>query len=454
MKKFTTLLLSAALALTSFAGVADLPHFANVFQIHGAPSNGTNCIQTLTFGATITSGTFKLTFQGATTAPITWSATDATLVANIDAALEALGTIGTAGVTTAAGTISSGVNGTITVTFTGNQAKLLVGVMTVTNSLVGAAHTLTCAITTAGVTADGRSAGVGALLIDVDTPGAFQNTGTALNPTWTIIETTVDVLIKSAPVFTSGLTASGSTSNDFSGSSGTFKTSTGAVTLNGAVSVADATTPSLTLATGKTNTGFLSILGKTSGGLKLTTADASAFLVTATLPAQTSGTAALSFPDFAGVADEFTFKTKAQTMANKTLTSPVISTGLTASGSAANTFAGSTGTFLTSTGLTTISGPAALATTTRSGPGAVPITKSTVKLTTTGVADALTLADGVDGQIITIIHDVDGGSAVLTPTTKTGFTTVTFTAVGESVTLQFVTTRGWIVIAIVGAVAG
>lgn len=50
----------------------------------------------------------------------------------------------------------------------------------------------------------------------------------------------------------------------------------------------------------------------------------------------------------------------AQTLTNKTLTSPVIATGLTASGSAANTFAGSTGTFVTSSGLNTLSGYAGL----------------------------------------------------------------------------------------------
>lgn len=42
-----------------------------------------------------------------------------------------------------------------------------------------------------------------------------------------------------------------------------------------------------------------------------------------------------------------------------TLTAPLISGGLTASGSAANNFSGSTGTFLTSTGRTTIGGPIA-----------------------------------------------------------------------------------------------
>lgn len=88
-----------------------------------------------------------------------------------------------------------------------------------------------------------------------------------------------------------------------------------------------------------------------------------------------------------------------------------------------------------------------------SGAGAVNVTTLCTKLTTTGASQALTLADGTNGQLKVIIHDVDGGSAVLTPTTKTGFTTITFTAVGESATLMFVTTRGWIIVALNGAVA-
>ena len=91
---------------------------------------------------------------------------------------------------------------------------------------------------------------------------------------------------------------------------------------------------------------------------------------------------------------------------------------------------------------------------TRSGPGAVSVTKETTKVTTTGVSDALTLADGVDGQIKRIVHDVDGGSFVLTPATKTGWSTFTSTAVGESVSLVFVTTRGWMVVgSYLGAIA-
>ncbi len=90
---------------------------------------------------------------------------------------------------------------------------------------------------------------------------------------------------------------------------------------------------------------------------------------------------------------------------------------------------------------------------TRSGPGAVSITTSATKLVTTGTLDALTLANGAtEGQIKTIAHTTDGGSAVLTPTSGSGFTTVTFTNVGESVTLQWFT-GGWVIISIRGAVA-
>jgi len=88
-----------------------------------------------------------------------------------------------------------------------------------------------------------------------------------------------------------------------------------------------------------------------------------------------------------------------------------------------------------------------------SGAGAVNITTATTKLTTTGSAQALTLADGANGQIKNIVHAVDGGSAVLTPTTKTGFTTITFTNAGDSAQLQYFTTQGWMIVALNGAVA-
>lgn len=80
-----------------------------------------------------------------------------------------------------------------------------------------------------------------------------------------------------------------------------------------------------------------------------------------------------------------------------------------------------------------------------SGAGAVNITDAFTSLTTTGAAQALTLADGSVGEIKVITHTVDGGSAVLTPTTKIGFSTITFTAVGDAVIMIY-TSAGWAIV--------
>lgn len=80
-----------------------------------------------------------------------------------------------------------------------------------------------------------------------------------------------------------------------------------------------------------------------------------------------------------------------------------------------------------------------------SGAGAVNITTGLTSLTTTGASQALTLADGTVGQVKIIVHTVDGGSAILTPTTKVGFTTVTFTNAGDSVYMIY-TATGWAVV--------
>lgn len=87
-----------------------------------------------------------------------------------------------------------------------------------------------------------------------------------------------------------------------------------------------------------------------------------------------------------------------------------------------------------------------------SGAGAVNVTDMLTSLTTTGASQALTLANGTLGQIKIISHVVDGGSAVLTPTTKIGFSTITFTAVGDSAMLIY-TAAGWDIVALNGAVA-
>lgn len=73
-------------------------------------------------------------------------------------------------------------------------------------------------------------------------------------------------------------------------------------------------------------------------------------------------------------------------------------------------------------------------TTTSSGAGAVGITGSIHEITTTGTGDALTLANGTEGQRLSIIYVAEGAgtdTAVLTPTSMGGGTTVTFSVVGQ-----------------------
>jgi hypothetical protein len=86
-----------------------------------------------------------------------------------------------------------------------------------------------------------------------------------------------------------------------------------------------------------------------------------------------------------------------------------------------------------------------LSTQSLSGAGAVDITNAFTSLTTTGASQALTLANGSVGEVKVIVHTVDGGSAVLTPTTKIGFSTITFAAVGDSAMLIY-TSAGWAII--------
>ena len=124
-------------------------------------------------------------------------------------------------------------------------------------------------------------------------------------------------------------------------------------------------------------------------------------------------------------------------------------TNLTASGTLAVTGATTLTGNLTSNGAL-ISTPQAL-----TGAGAVNVTTLTTAVTTTAPAQALTLADGTNGQIKTIVHQAlsGGGTWVLTPTTKTGYTTITSIAVGETCTLQFFTTIGWCILSLRGAIA-
>ena len=83
-----------------------------------------------------------------------------------------------------------------------------------------------------------------------------------------------------------------------------------------------------------------------------------------------------------------------------------------------------------------------------SGPGAVNITSLATAFTSTAAGNALTLADGAQGQLKTIIYVAEaagGDTGILTPTNLGSATTITFNAVGDSATLQFAGTDWWVV---------
>lgn len=158
------------------------------YFVAGAPSAGTDEVQTLTIGGTPTGGTFKLAFRGFTTAAITWSAVNATLIAAIDAALGALPSVnGAANVTVAVGTMTAGI-GTATITFVAELGKAAVELVTVANnSLTGTLPTLAIAETTPGVTATARGILPGGIVIDTTNGKTYQNSGTSSAPVFGLV---------------------------------------------------------------------------------------------------------------------------------------------------------------------------------------------------------------------------------------------------------------------------
>jgi hypothetical protein len=86
-----------------------------------------------------------------------------------------------------------------------------------------------------------------------------------------------------------------------------------------------------------------------------------------------------------------------------------------------------------------------------SGAGAVDVISSITQVTTTG-ADALTLADGSEGQWKSIVMIVDGGAGTLTPSNFASGTTITFDDVGDTALLLF-TNGSWFFMGGTGTVA-
>lgn len=86
---------------------------------------------------------------------------------------------------------------------------------------------------------------------------------------------------------------------------------------------------------------------------------------------------------------------------------------------------------------------------------AIPITHRIVRKTTGADGEALTLADGAPGQMLTITLVTDGGGdGTLSPTTCTGFVSIVFADAGDTATLQFVDdTVGWVIAGTAGVAA-
>lgn len=150
----------------------------------GAAVAGTNEVQTVTIGGTPTGGTFKLGLDGNLTGNITWSATNATLLANINTALDAK--FGASAIVATDSSLTAGI-GDLLLTFSGGSyAKRAVNTMTYVSALTGTAPTLAIAETTPGVDSSGRGAVKGARYTDT-TNGKLYITTTTNPPTWVVV---------------------------------------------------------------------------------------------------------------------------------------------------------------------------------------------------------------------------------------------------------------------------
>lgn len=98
-----------------------------------------------------------------------------------------------------------------------------------------------------------------------------------------------------------------------------------------------------------------------------------------------------------------------------------------------------------------ITTPEALAPALNAG-AAVGVTTLTSTIAVNGV-NAVTLANGTNGQIKTVVCTAvtAAGTATVTPTAANGYTTFAFTAAGQSVTIQYFTTGGWVILSVRGA---
>jgi hypothetical protein len=169
-------------------------------------------------------------------------------------------------------------------------------------------------------------------------------------------------------------------------------------TTHSTLTLDDTTRPTIALAAGATNTGTITINGKTSGKVVFTTADSTAQTVTVTVAAQTSGAGSATLPDLAGASDTFALLGKTQTFTG----------ALTFSG-ASNTFANALTMSTASQGLVLKRGSNGLVGTFVCN-GATPVT---VNNTNVAVADAIIISlNTVGGTVgaVPAVKTITGGS--------------------------------------------
>lgn len=162
-------------------GVTPGSGYTRVLPNAGVPSAGTNEVQTATLGGTGGTSTFTLSLGTLTTGVIAWSSNNTTLLANINAALDAL--FGSAQIVASDSTLSSGL-GNLLLTFSGTTYQKS-AVATMTATIVTGALTIAIAETTPGVDATYRGWPAGQSVIDTTNKILYVNTGTATAPVWT-----------------------------------------------------------------------------------------------------------------------------------------------------------------------------------------------------------------------------------------------------------------------------
>lgn len=209
---------------------------------------------------------------------------------------------------------------------------------------------------------------------------------------------------------------------------------------------------------GQNFNGSANVTGALTGVTSISTSAASPLLltngqlITIALTSQTTGGATLTIPDFASVSDEFTFKTKAQTMSNKTFVAPALGTpasgvmtnvtGLPAAAVLAGTFG--TGAYTMDTRLTVpqilnadnaIAASSNAATVTRANRNNVVTNSSAAILTVTLSTSGATAGDMILVQILdfsaaaqTITWVNTENSTATAPVLSNGSTTLPITA--------------------------